>query len=70
MTERPCRPSADLKRLWRTLLPGTPFPACGMPDESADEGSPAGAAVRSDAGTPAGAPPVKPVRNDARSGGR
>ncbi len=31
---RPCNPSADLKRLWQILLPGTPFPACGMPENS------------------------------------
>ena len=29
MTGRPCKPDADLKGLWRTLL-GTPFPACGI----------------------------------------
>lgn len=28
MPSRPCRPSDDVKRLWRQLLPGTPFPAC------------------------------------------
>jgi len=33
MTGRPCKPDADFKRLWQRLLPGTPFPACGMPDE-------------------------------------
>jgi hypothetical protein len=32
MASRPCKPDADLKRLWRTLL-GTPFPACGMPED-------------------------------------
>jgi hypothetical protein len=34
MTGRPCRPDADLKRMWRLLLPGTAFPACGVPDEA------------------------------------
>jgi hypothetical protein len=35
MASRPCKPSADLKQLWQTLLPGTPFPACGTgPDEA------------------------------------
>jgi hypothetical protein len=29
MASRPCKPDADLKRLWRMLLPNTPFPACG-----------------------------------------
>jgi len=35
MIGRPCKPDADLKGLWRTLL-GTPFPACGMPEEAAE----------------------------------
>jgi hypothetical protein len=34
MIGRPCKPDADLKRMWRLLLPGTPFPACGVPVES------------------------------------
>jgi hypothetical protein len=33
MASRPCKPDNDLKGLWRMLL-GTPFPACGMPEES------------------------------------
>jgi hypothetical protein len=32
MADRPCKPDADLKRLWRMLLPNTPFPACGAPE--------------------------------------
>jgi len=36
MADRPCTPGEDLKRLWRTLLPGMPFPACGVPQESND----------------------------------
>jgi hypothetical protein len=32
MANRPCKPDADLKRLWRMLLPNTPFPACGVPE--------------------------------------
>jgi hypothetical protein len=36
MADRPCKPDADLKRLWRMLLPGTPFPACGVPKELDD----------------------------------
>jgi hypothetical protein len=31
MADRPCKPDADLKRLWRMTLPGMSFPACGMP---------------------------------------
>ncbi|MGH6675791.1 MAG: hypothetical protein ACRECE_06145, partial [Xanthobacteraceae bacterium] len=26
---------SDLKRLWLTLLPGMPFPQCGVPPEGA-----------------------------------
>jgi hypothetical protein len=37
MTGRPCRPDADFERLWRTLLPGTPFPSCGVADRSDSE---------------------------------
>jgi hypothetical protein len=32
MIGRPCKPDADLKRLWQMLMPGTHFPACGMPE--------------------------------------
>jgi hypothetical protein len=35
MASRPCKPDADMKRLWRFLLPSTPFPACGVPEDSA-----------------------------------
>jgi hypothetical protein len=38
MAHRACKPDADLKRIWQTLLPGTPFPACGVAE---DESSPA-----------------------------
>jgi hypothetical protein len=31
MIGRPCKPDADFERLWRTMMPGTPLPACGMP---------------------------------------
>ena len=33
MNGRPCKPDADLKGLWRALL-GTPFPACGISEDS------------------------------------
>jgi hypothetical protein len=33
MAGRPCNPNSDLKRLWQTLLPGTPFPQCGVPPD-------------------------------------
>jgi hypothetical protein len=31
MAGRPCNPNDDLMRLWQSLLPGTPFPQCGIP---------------------------------------
>jgi hypothetical protein len=34
MTGRPCKPGSDLHGLWRLLLPGTAFPACGVPENS------------------------------------
>jgi hypothetical protein len=34
MADRTCKPDADFKRLWRTMLPGTPFPACGTAEPS------------------------------------
>jgi hypothetical protein len=34
MTGRPCKPGSDLHGLWRLLLPGTAFPACGVPEET------------------------------------
>jgi hypothetical protein len=34
MTGRPCKPGSDLHGLWRLLLPGTPFPACGVAENS------------------------------------
>jgi len=37
MASRPCKPDADLKGLWRTLL-GTPFPACGVASDDASAG--------------------------------
>jgi len=33
MASRPCKPDGDLKGLWRMLL-GTPFPACGIPEDT------------------------------------
>jgi hypothetical protein len=33
MSERPCRPDADVKWLWQTLLPDTPLPTCGMAND-------------------------------------
>jgi hypothetical protein len=37
MTGRPCNPDSDLKGLWRTLF-GTPFPACGIAEDSDEQG--------------------------------
>ena len=33
MSGRPCKPGSDLHGLWRLLLPGTAFPACGLAEE-------------------------------------
>ena len=33
MPHRPCKPDADMKRLWQALLPGTPMPVCGTADD-------------------------------------
>ena len=56
MIGRPCRPDADFERLWRTLMPGTPFPACGMPNNLAagERTEPETALRRDDAPTAAG----------------
>jgi hypothetical protein len=45
MADRTCKPDADLKRLWRTLLGGTPFPVCGTDDVS--DAAPVGPTVMS-----------------------
>jgi hypothetical protein len=40
MTGRPCKSGSDLHGLWLLLLlPGTPFPACGMAENSAADTS-------------------------------
>jgi hypothetical protein len=39
MTGRPCKPGSDLHGLWRLLLSGTPFPACGEPEDSTADSS-------------------------------
>jgi hypothetical protein len=33
MIGRPCKPDSDLKGLWRALI-GTPFPACGIAEDT------------------------------------
>jgi len=35
MANRPCKPGADVKQIWRMLLPDMPFPACGTQDDNA-----------------------------------
>jgi len=35
MPNRPCRPDADLRWIWQTLLPDTPFPTCGAATDAA-----------------------------------
>ncbi len=37
MANRPCKPDNDMKRLWRTLLPGTPLPTCGGAQNATDD---------------------------------
>jgi len=39
MANRPCKPGADLKRMWRLLLPDEPFPDCGLPQSSGEGAS-------------------------------
>jgi len=34
MAGRPCKPGSDLHGLWRLILPGTAFPACGVADDA------------------------------------
>jgi hypothetical protein len=34
MAGRPCKPDADLKWIWQTLLRGTPLPVCGVTEDS------------------------------------
>ena len=38
MAGRPCNPGSDLHGLWRLLLPGTAFPACGVAQGSDTDG--------------------------------
>ena len=50
MANRPCKPDADVKRIWQLLLPDTPFPACGARDNAdADAGDNAAPPARDDA---------------------
>ncbi len=34
MPNRLCKPDADLKRIWHVIMPGTPFPECGVVDQA------------------------------------
>jgi hypothetical protein len=61
MTGRPCKPDSDLKGLWRTLL-GTPFPACGIAEESEFQGNPAELARSEDQGAKQDARPAASPR--------
>jgi hypothetical protein len=48
MTGRPCKPGSDLHGLWRLLLPGIAFPACGVLENStADTSEPVALAENS-----------------------
>jgi hypothetical protein len=76
MASRPCRPDPDLKRIWQTLLPGTPFPGCGVPeptDAAAGETVKAAVKLRDDPASPAHAVPADPAetrRGDTDTGSR
>ena len=49
MSGRPCKPDSDLRGLWRTLL-GTPFPACGIVEDSEENAGRAESAFNADQG--------------------
>lgn len=34
MATRTCKPDAELKQLWKLLLPGTAMPACGVTEDA------------------------------------
>jgi hypothetical protein len=48
MTNRPCRADSDLKDIWRLLLPDTPLPVCGAPENSGNEKRQSAPAPRAD----------------------
>ena len=37
MANRPCKPNADVKRIWQLLMPDTAFPACGTAQAAGDD---------------------------------
>jgi hypothetical protein len=39
MANRPCKPDADVKRIWQLLMPDTAFPACGTQADTATRDS-------------------------------
>ena len=39
MTNRPCKPDADLQGIWQMFLPDVPLPACGVPNAEHASGS-------------------------------
>ena len=51
MANRPCKPDADVKRIWQWLLPDAAFPACGTKTNAAagDNGAPGNEITDSDA---------------------
>ena len=44
MATRPCKPDADVKRIWQWLLPDAPLPACGTAEDADERATPPGAA--------------------------
>jgi len=64
MADRPCRPDPDLKALWRMMLPGLSFPACGVPVDFGPTGD--DAADKDDAVSPIRQAETKPRSRGGR----
>jgi hypothetical protein len=59
MANRPCKPDADVKRIWQLLMPDTAFPACGTAQAAGDDGQ-ENATPANEPRTQAEAPPDTP----------
>jgi len=64
MPNRPCKPDADMKWIWQTLLPGLAMPSCG----TAGDGT-AGTHEKPAPKTTT-APPRQGIRQEPREGTR
>ena len=62
MATRTCKPDAELKQLWKLLLPGTAMPACGVTEDAdaAKSGIPASAEEPGDGNQPPRSLPPAP----------